>query len=106
MEKQIKISYIFFGLVIFSFLAHNAIFAIYNVEEAFFFILVFVSILGFILSVIWNTISYLKTGKPKDLWKVGWLGFFGLFGLLNSPGLFGLFGLYGFFGAKSWKKKS
>jgi len=107
MEKQTKITYLFFGLAILSSVLHNAVFAIFKFEEPVFFFLSLISILCFILSIIYNTFTYIRKGKPEDLWKLGWLGLFGLIGLLPNFGLgfYGLFGFYGFFGAKGGKSR-
>ncbi len=107
MEKQTKIIYLLFGLSILSVVLHNAFYGLFQIEEPVFFILTFVFTLGFIISVIYNTITHVKRGEPEDLWKLGWLGLFGLIGFFTSPGFYGLFGLLGFFGAKGgrWIKK-
>jgi hypothetical membrane protein len=104
MEKQTKITYVLFGLSILSVILHNAISAYFQTEEPVFFVLTFAFLLSFVISVIYSTISYIRKGEPKDLWKLGFLGLFGLVGLVASPGFYGLFGLCGFFGAKSWKQ--
>lgn len=104
MTKQIKITYVLFGLSILSVILHNAISAYFKIEEPVFFVLIFVFLLSFVISVIYSTISYIKKGEPKDLWKLGWIGVFGLLGLVGSAGLYGFFGFFGFFGAKGWKK--
>lgn len=52
----------------------------------------------FIISVFYNVITYIKKDKPKDLWKLGWLGFVGLLGLFIAPGLSVLSPFLGFFG--------
>lgn len=105
MQKQTKITYILFGLSILSVILHNAIYGVFKIEEAVFFILTFVFFLCFVISAIYSTISYIKKGEPRDLWKLGWLGLFGLLGLVGGPGLYGFFGFFGFFGAKQWKRK-
>lgn len=104
MEKQTKITYILFGSAILSIILYNAIYGIFKIEEPVFFILALVFLLLFVISVIYNTISYIKKDEPKDLWKLGWIGLFGLLGLVGSPGLYGFFGFFGFFGAKRWKQ--
>jgi hypothetical protein len=109
MEKQTKITYILFGLVVFSILLHNAFYGLFKIEEPVFFTLTFVFVLGLVVSVIYNTIIHIKRGEPKDLWKLGWIGLFGLVGLIPgvSYGFFGFFVFFGFFGAKGrkWIKK-
>jgi len=100
MEKQTKRNYILFGLTILSIVLHNAIYGVSKIEEPVFFVLTFIFALGFVISVVQNTINYIRKGKPRDLWKLGWIGLFGLLGLGGSTGLFGFFGFFGFFGAK------
>lgn len=104
MEKQTKTTYILFGLVILSIIVHNVLYGLFKIEEPASFILVFPFTFGFALSVIQNTINYIRKGEPSDLWKLGWIGLFGLLGLVGSTGLYGFFGFFGFFGAKGWKK--
>ena len=104
MEKQTKITYVLFGLSILSVILHNAISAYFKIEEPVFFILTFIFVLGFAISVIYNLINYIRKSEPKDLWKLGWIGLFGLLGLVGSVGLYGFFGFFGFFGAKGWKR--
>jgi len=104
MEKQTKITYILVGLSVLSVILHNAFYGLFKIEEPVFFILTFVFAISFVISVIYYTISYIKKGEPRDLWKIGFLGLFGLIGLIASPGFYGLFGLFGFFGARSWKR--
>jgi hypothetical protein len=100
MEKQTKITYLLAILLVFVSIFQKEVF---KLEEPF--ILIFPFAFGFVLSVIQNTFSYFRKGKPKDLWKIGFIAFFGLIGLLPgfSYGFFGFFGLIGFFGARSWK---
>lgn len=107
MSKQVKLSYLLFVLAIIFSILHNLIYALFKFEEPVFFILVLLSFLGFFVSIIYNLITYITKGKPKDLWKLGWLGLFGLVGLIPGfrCGLFGFFGFFGFFGAKAWPRK-
>jgi len=108
MEKQTKITYILFGLAILSIALHNLIFGIFEIEEPVSFTASLVLILGFALSIIYNVITYIKRGEPKDLWKLGFLGLLGLIGLHPNfgPGFYGFYGFFGFFGAKGWPKKA
>ena len=86
MEKQTKIIYILVGLSILSVILHNAFYGLFKIEEAVFFILTFVFAISFVVFVIYSTISYLRKGEPKDLWKLGFLGLLGLLGLVATPG--------------------
>ena len=104
MEKQTKITYLLLGLTILFIILHNTFSAFFNMEEPISFILAFVLVLGFAISVIYSLINYARKGEPKDLWKLGWIGLFGLLGLVGSTGLYGFFGFLGFFGAKGWKR--
>ncbi len=102
MTKSVILSYLLFGLSIVSGFVHNAIYGLFLVEEPVFFMLNLIFFLAFLISVFYNIVIYMKTGKPKDLWKLGWIGLFGLIALVPgfSYGLFGFFGFFGFFGAK------
>lgn len=106
MEKQTKIIYILFGLIIISAILHNLISALFDIEEPIFFSLSLLFILGFILSVIYNIITYIREGEPRDLWKLGFLGLLGLIGFHPNfgPGFYGFYGFFGFFGARKWPK--
>ena len=103
MEKQTKTTYLLVILLIFASIFQKEVF---KFEEPASFVLIFPFAFGFVLSVIQNTFSYIRKGKPKDLWTLGFMAIFGFIGLLPgfSYGFFGFFGLIGFFGAKSWKK--
>jgi hypothetical protein len=87
---------------------HNAVSGIFKVEEPVFFILTFLFVLFFALSVIYNSFRYVKKGEPEDIWKLGWLGLFGLLGLVPgfNSGFFGFFGFLGFFGSRIKNKNS
>ncbi|MFC1905818.1 hypothetical protein ACFLXL_03320 [Chloroflexota bacterium] len=90
-----------------SVILHNILSVALGTEEAVFFILTFVFIIGFVVSVLYCTVSYIRKGEPADLWKLGWLGLLGLLGLMPqfTFGLFGFFGFFGFFGARGWRDK-
>jgi len=105
MEKQTKTTYLLFGLAVFSTIVHNALYGLFKIEEPISFTLTLVFILGFAASIVFNIVTYSRKRKPKDLWKLGWIGLFGLLGLVGSPGLYGFFGFFGFFGAKKWSRK-
>ena len=104
MEKPTKTTYILFGLVVLSVVVHNALYGLFRIEDPISFILVFTFAFGFALSIVQNTINYIRKGEPEDLWRLGWIGLFGLLGLVGSTGLYGFFGFFGFFGAKGKKK--
>ncbi|KPJ55476.1 hypothetical protein AMJ49_07075 [Parcubacteria bacterium DG_74_2] len=88
MGKQTKITYLLAVLLVFTFIFQKEVF---KLGESASFVLIFPFAFGFVLSVFQNTFSYIRKGKPKDLWTLGFMGFFGLIGLL--PGF-----SYGFFG--------
>lgn len=102
MSKPVKITYILFGLAVLSAILHNLIYGIFQLEEPVFFMLAILSFLAFIVALVYNLVLYLTKGKPKDVWKLAFLGLFGLIGLIPNfgPGFYGFFGLFGFFGAK------
>lgn len=102
MEKQTKLSYYLLGLSIISSVLHNVVYGLFGIEEAIFFSLTLLLALAFIISIFYNIFTYIKNGKPKDLWKLGWLGLLGLIGFLSNfgPGFYGLYGFFGFFGLR------
>jgi len=102
MTKSTILSYLLFGLFIVSVFLHNAIYALFLIEEPVFFILSLFLFFIFLVLVFYNVTTYATTGKPKDLWKLGWIGLFGLIALVPgfSYGLFGFFGFFAFFGTK------
>lgn len=61
----------------------------------------------FVISMLVNIFTYLRNGKPKDLWKLGFIGIIGFLGFLPGfgQGFFGLYGFYGFFGFKNSSRK-
>lgn len=100
MEKQTKITYLLAILLIFIFIFQKEVF---KLGESASFILIFPFALGFVLSIIQNTFSYIRKGKPKDLWTLGFMGIFGLIGLF--PGFsYGFFGLIAFFRSEKLEK--
>jgi len=102
MKKAIKITYLLFASTIISIILHNAIFGVFQIEEAFFFILSLLLALAFLLSVLYNLYTYIRHRKPKDIWKLGFIGLFALIAVI--PGfpysLFGFFAFFAFFGLK------
>jgi len=102
MEKQTKLSYYLLASSIISSVLHNVVYGLFGVEEAIFFSLTLLLALAFIISIFYNIFTYIKNGKPKDLWKLGWLGLLGLIGFLPNfgPGFYGFYGFFGFFGLK------
>jgi len=72
-------------------------------QEWFFFGLAIVSFIAFSLLLFYNTMEFIITKEPADLWKLGFLGLFGLLGLI--PGLtplFALFCLFVLFGTREY----
>ena len=107
MEKATKTTYILFGLAVGFSIWHNVLYGLSLVEEPVSFILSLLFLLGFIVLLVYNTISFVQKREPKDLWKLGWLGIFGLIGLLPNfkDGFFGFFGFFAFLGARDWVGK-
>lgn len=105
-EKQTGISYLLLVLALAAGFLHNAVYGLFLVEEPIFFSLTLLLALVFIISIGYNTYTHIRKGKPKDLWRLGWLGIMGLVGFLPSfgPGFFGLYGFFAFFGLKGNKK--
>lgn len=99
MSSATQIPFWLLGGAIFTAILHNAFSAMFMVEEPIFITLTILLVIAFIAAVIFNILTYIKKGEPKDLWKLGWLGLFGLFGAL-APGLYGFYGFFGFFGLR------
>jgi len=102
MEKRTKITYyLFFSFVLFSIL-HNALFLFLEFQEKISFFIGLFSFFAFLLYLVAGTIIHVKKGKPKDWWKIGFLGFIGLFGFIPQfgPIFFGFYFLFGFYGFK------
>jgi hypothetical protein len=105
MTKRIILCYVLIVLSALFAVLHNILSAAQNGEDVLFFVLTLVFTVGFVASVLYCTVSYIKKGEPKDLWKLGWIGLLGLLGLVPqlTYGLFGFFGFFGFFGARGWR---
>jgi hypothetical protein len=105
MTKRIILCYVLVVLSALSAVLHNIISTAQNGEDVLFFVLTLVFTVGFVASVLYCTINYIRNGEPKDLWKLGWIGLLGLLGLVPqlTYGLFGFFGFFGFFGARGWR---
>jgi len=99
MEKKTLISVLLFGLAVILVVLHNAFFMVFNIEEGVLFLLALLAATAFVGSLIYNLIIHRKTGEPKDLWKIGFLGLLGLAGFI--PGMnvsfFLAFAFFGFF---------
>jgi hypothetical protein len=78
---------------------HNFIYAIFRIEEAVLFITALMLTLIFAVSVIYNVLTYINKGEPKDVWKMGWLGLIGILGVFAPPLIF-FYGFFAFFGLK------
>ncbi len=102
MEKQTKISYWFLFGGIGGSVVHNFVYGLFKIEEPIFFFISIFSFIAFLVSLIFNLITYKLKGRPKDLWCLSWIGLFGLLGFLKSfgPRFFGLYAFFAFFGFK------
>lgn len=104
MERGTKISYLlllsFVFAVIINFILFNAL-AESTPVIAIQFLGLFL-ILSFIISLLVNVFAYIRSGKPKDIWKLGFIGLLGFLGFFPAFGVnfFGLYGFYAFFGLK------
>lgn len=106
MEQQTLVTYIFAGTFFAATILHNFMFGLFGFEEAFFFFMAIISAFLFPLSIVYNVFTYMTKRKPRDVWKLGFLGLIGLLGLIPAEGLYpftffyGFFGLFAFFGLK------
>ena len=98
-EKMTRLSFILFSAALVSLTIHNALYGIWRVEEALFSLLAITLFVAFLVSVIWNIVTFLRFGWPTDIWKVGFIGVFGLMGLIPNLGcnFFAFFVLFGLF---------
>lgn len=99
MSKPVRISYLLLGLAALGSIAHNLLYTLLGREEVISFIITAALLLGFLISVLVNVITYFRSRQPHDIWRLGWLGVLGVFGfVLHAPRLYVLFALYVFFG--------
>ena len=98
MEKGTRISYIgILGFFVASIL-HNVMYAFgWTFLDVGFFLLSLILLLIGLLSLPINLIGYFMRGKPKDIWKLGWLGFLGIAFAWMTPYSMVLLALFGFF---------
>ena len=81
---SVKKVYLLFGLAVLSAILHNLFYAIFKMEEGIFFILTLVFFFGFWAYLIAVVFRYLRSGQPKDIWKLGWFGLLGLYGFSSD----------------------
>lgn len=98
-EKETFLPFWLLGSAVVSAIAHNAIFGIMQKEDAVFFLLSILLLLAFFASIIYVILLYLNHGKPKDIWKLGWLGVFGVLSIF-APIMTFFYAFFGFFGLK------
>jgi hypothetical protein len=98
-EKMTRLSFILFSAALVSLTIHNALYGIWRVEEAVFSLLALTLFVAFLVSVMWNIVTFLRFGWPADIWKIGFIGAFGLIGLVPDIGcnFFAFFVLFGLF---------
>ncbi len=90
METQTKISYLLAILyIIVGILYGVGYYMVSSIIQLLFF--------AFVASVFYNVVTFIKKDKPRDLWKLGWLGFVGLLAPFVSPYIFGFQAISGFF---------
>jgi len=90
MEIQTKISYLLAILYIIAGILYSAkYFTVSSITQVLLFI--------FLASVFYNVITFVRKDKPRDLWKLGWLGFVGLFSPFVFSYILGLQAVSAFF---------
>ncbi len=101
-ERQTSLTFALAGLAMLSLLSHEFFSAHFNLRNPSLFPLAFLYIFAFPLMLIYDVYTYHHEGKPKDLWKIGFLGLFGILGALPrlEVSFYGFFGLFAFFGLK------
>lgn len=65
MKKKIKSPFLFLGLAVLSVVLHNAVYALFGIEEPVFFGLTLLFALAFITSIIYSLFVYIKDLKKK-----------------------------------------
>lgn len=85
------------GSAIIAAIIHTLIFTFTGYEEPTLFFLTFILIASFLIAVIYDITTFLNQGKPKDLWKLGWLGVLGSLSLWLWPMVF-FYVFFAFFG--------
>jgi len=101
-ERQTAVSFALAGLAMLALLSHEFFVAVFELQNALMFPLLIIYVFAFPASLVYNVYTYKQTGKPRDLWKTGFLGLFGILGALPGleVGFYGFFGLFAFFGLK------
>ena len=102
MSRQTALTFALAGLAMLALLSHEFFTALFALDNPAIFPLLFVYVFAFPASLVYNAYTYHHHGKPKDLWKIGFLGLFGILGALPGleVGFYGFFGLFAFFGLK------
>ena len=98
-EKETLLPFWLFGATLASVFIHNGINAVFGIEEAVFFFVSLILILAFWVAVVYAVVLYLNRGKPKDIWKLGWLGALGVLSIFAPP-MIVFYGFFAFFGVK------
>jgi hypothetical protein len=86
-------------------ITHNMIYALFGVEEGLFILLSIAAFVLFQVTALKSFFGYKKTGEPKDLWKLGFLGLLGPIYVFVFHLPLGFLGFLGFFGYFSFYKK-
>ena len=81
---------------------HNVGSIALNQAERMFYLVTFISVVGFIIIFLKALYEYHTKGSPNDLWIIGYAGFLGFLGPLpqTEVALFGFFGFFGLFSLK------
>ena len=98
-EKETLLPLWLFSTAVCTVVIHNAIYAIFGVEESIFFFVSLVLILAFWISIIYDINIYLTKGQPADIWKLGFLGVFGVLSIF-APIMIIFYGFFIFFGLR------
>ncbi len=98
-EKETFLPFWLISTAIISVIIHNFFYALTGKEELTFFLLAIILIAAFCVSVIYNIITFLNKGEPKDIWKMGWLGILGVLAIF-IPAMITFYGFFALFGLK------
>lgn len=103
-SKRVKQVYASFFFVAGIACLHKILNLVYDKQELISLLLLGLSLIIFMIAIIYSIMEFIMTKEPSDLWKLGFLGLFGLIGLIPGVGygFFGLFGFFGFFGSRQY----
>lgn len=101
-EKETFLPFWLIATAVVSIIIHNLFYALTARMEMTFLLLSIILVAAFYVSVVYNIITYLNRKKPKDIWKMGWLGVLGILSIF-IPAMITFYGFFALFGLKKDK---